>query len=301
MATIPFDRTLDFEYGQAAEAAPGVQRIVAHNGGPFTLYGTGTFIVGDSSVAVIDPGPVDGPHLTALLHALGDREVSHILITHTHPDHSPGAAALKAATGAPTLGFGPHAEGKADRAQVSGGGADLDFVPDRRLVDGELVEGEGWALRAVHTPGHCSNHLCFALESERLLFSGDHVMGWSTTVVAPPDGDMADYVQSLRGLLRRDDARYLPAHGGAIEDPQRFVRACIEHRTARERQILAAIGAGQHTIAEMVAGMYRDVLPILHHAAARSVLAHLTDLHGRGEVRCEDGAAPGLGAHYRLS
>lgn len=300
MAGIPFDRALRFEYGKAASAGEGVQRIVARNGGPFTFHGTGTFIVGDRQVAVIDPGPDDEAHLQALLDALQGRTVTHILVTHTHPDHSPGAAALSAATGAPTCGFGPHAQGRTDPLMLSGGGADLAFRPTLQLADGDVVQGDGWALRALHTPGHCSNHLCFELVGERLLFSGDHVMGWSTTVVAPPDGDMGAYVHSLERLLSRDDARYLPAHGGAIEDPQTFVRALIDHRRAREAQILRALGAGPRTIPAMVAEMYRDVPAVLHHAAARSVLAHLVDLHQRERVRCTDRPAPGLDGCYIL-
>src|SRR6266851_1645319 len=202
---IPFRREIAFEYGRLERIAPGIRRIVARNPGPFTFKGTGTYVVGEGEVAVIDPGPELEEHIAALLASLAEERVSHILVTHTHRDHSPAAKALKAATGAPTYGFGPHAGGQRGETGVEEGG-DWDFVPDVTLRDGDQVAGKGWCFEAVHTPGHTSNHLCFALPESGILFSGDHVMGWSTSVIAPPDGDMAAYLASLDKLLGRDDA-----------------------------------------------------------------------------------------------
>ena len=202
---IPFRRDIAFEYGRLERVAPGIRRIVARNPGPFTFKGTGTYVVGDGEVAVIDPGPELEEHIAALLAGLADEQVTHILVTHTHRDHSPAARALKSATGAPTCGFGPHAGGRRGEAGTEEGG-DWDFVPDIVVADGAEIAGRGWRFEAVHTPGHTSNHLCFALPESSILFSGDHVMGWSTSVIAPPDGDMAAYMASLDKLLTRRDA-----------------------------------------------------------------------------------------------
>jgi glyoxylase-like metal-dependent hydrolase (beta-lactamase superfamily II) len=262
-----------------------VRRILAPNPSPFTFTGTQTYVVGEGEVAVIDPGPADPRHIEALLGALAGERVEAILCTHTHRDHSPASRPLAAATGAPVVGCAPLAiEDDGPRADAA---FDFDYAPDRVLADGERLAGEGWALEAVATPGHTSNHLCFALEGTGLLFTGDHVMGWSTTVVSPPDGDMTDYMASLDLMLERDDAAYLPAHGPAIADPRAHVGRLIEHRHMRERQILAHIEAGTGRIPDMVADMYRDVDPRLHPAAGRSVLAHLVDLERRGTVRRE--------------
>ncbi|MEA3041852.1 MAG: hypothetical protein QOC65_1341 [Sphingomonadales bacterium] len=262
-----------------------VRRILAPNPSPFTFTGTQTYIVGEGEVAVIDPGPGDPRHIEALLGALAGERVEAILCTHTHRDHSPASRPLAAATGAPIVGCAPLAI--ADEGPRADAAFDFDYAPDRVLADGERLAGEGWALDALATPGHTSNHLCFALEGTGLLFTGDHVMGWSTTVVSPPDGDMTDYIASLDLLLARDDAAYLPAHGPAVEDPHAHVRRLIEHRRMRERQILGHIEAGIGRISDMVPDMYRDVDPRLHPAAARSVLAHLVDLERRGTVRRE--------------
>jgi glyoxylase-like metal-dependent hydrolase (beta-lactamase superfamily II) len=270
-------------YGRTEEIAPGVRRLLADNPSPFTYSGTQTYIVGTSEVAVIDPGPDLADHVDAILAATAGQRVAAILCTHTHRDHSPASRPLAAATGAPIVGCAPLAlEDDGPRADAA---FDFDYAPGRVLADGERLEGEGWALEAVATPGHTSNHLCFALADTGILFTGDHVMGWSTTVVSPPDGDMTLYMESLDKLLSRDDRVYLPAHGPAVEKPHAHVRALVLHRGMRESQILAQVEAGEGSISGMVAAMYRDIDPRLHPAAGRSVLAHLVDLERRGVVR----------------
>jgi glyoxylase-like metal-dependent hydrolase (beta-lactamase superfamily II) len=260
--------------------------VLARNASPYTHTGTQSFVVGGSgAVAVIDPGPVDDVHLDALLAAVGDREVAAILCTHTHRDHSPGARPLAERTGAAIIGCTPltmdDAGPRADAA------FDVDYRPDRVLADGEAVAGDGWTLIAVATPGHTSNHLAFALPETGALFSGDHVMGWSTTIVSPPDGDMGDYMASLDKLLGREDRIYYPAHGDAVDNPRRLVRGMLGHRKQREGQIARAIERGTHDIPAMVAAMYAGLHPKLLGAAERSVLAHLIDMERRGIVRQE--------------
>ena len=271
--------------GKVERLAPGVRRVLAPNPSPFTYTGTQTYIVGEGEVAVIDPGPDNADHVAALLAALRGETVGAILCTHTHRDHSPASRPLQAATGAPIVGCAQLS--LEDEGPRSDEAFDRDYRPDRVLEDGEALSGGDWSLEAVATPGHTSNHLCFALARSGLLFTGDHVMGWSTTVVAPPDGDMAAYMASLDRLLERDDRTYYPAHGPGVEDPQDHVRRLIDHRRGRERQILAHLEAGEGRIRVMVADMYRDVDPRLHPAAERSVLAHLIDLEARGQVRQE--------------
>ena len=295
---IPFRRDFAFEYGRLEPVAPGLRRIVARNPSPFTFKGTGTYVVGHGDVAVIDPGPDIAEHVEALVQGLGGERVSHILVTHTHRDHSPAAAALKEMTGAPTCGFGPHAGGRRGDTAVEEGG-DWDFAPDIVLKDGDTVAGHGWRFEAVHTPGHTSNHLCFALADSGILFSGDHVMGWSTSVIAPPDGDMAAYMASLDKLLGRRDAVYWPTHGPAIDDPQRHVRAFIAHRREREAGILDCLGAGIGRIDAMVDRLYVGLAPGLRRAAGRSVQAHLVDLCARGVVAAD--GPPTVEATYRLA
>lgn len=265
------------------QIAPGIRRLLAPNPSAFTFTGTQTYIVGEGEVAVIDPGPDESTHVARLLDALASQRVTAILVTHTHRDHSPASRPLAAATGAPIVGCAPLAI--ADDGPRADASFDFDYAPDRVLADGESVGGEGWTLEAVATPGHTSNHLCFALKDQKALFSGDHVMGWSTTIVSPPDGDMAAYMASLDKLLARADAVYYPTHGPAITDPKGHVRALIAHRRGREAQILAQLEAGQGDIAAMVPALYTDTDPQLFPAAARSVLAHLIDLEGRGRVR----------------
>jgi glyoxylase-like metal-dependent hydrolase (beta-lactamase superfamily II) len=299
---IPFRRDIAFDYGVADTVSPLIRRVVARNPSPFTFKGTGTYIVGNGQVAVIDPGPDLAAHVQALLDALRGETVTHIVITHTHLDHSPAAAALKAATGAKTYGFGPHGSGRAeDRTGVGGvteEGGDHAFRPDVALREGDAVNGPGWRLEAVHTPGHTSNHLCFALAEERALFSGDHVMGWSTSVIAPPDGDMAAYMRSLGKLLLRDDAVFWPTHGPPILEPKPFVQAFIAHRRERRDAILARLAASDETIPAVVDRVYVGLDPRLKGAAARSVLAHLVELVETAEVTSD--GPPTLAARYRL-
>ena len=298
MSEIRFLRDFPFRYGVLETVSPLVRRVVAHNPSPFTFKGTATFIVGRGRVAVIDPGPDLNEHVEALLAALAGETVEAILVTHTHRDHSPAARALQAATGARTYGFGPHGGGSARRGPAVEEGGDLAFVPDVRTVEGDTLATPGWRLTAVHTPGHTSNHLCFALAEERILFSGDHVMGWSTSVIAPPDGDMAAYMRSLEKLLAREDALYMPTHGPAIPDPKAHVRSFIAHRQERRAAILARLRQGDRSIAQLVAAIYVGLPETLRAAAGRSVEAHLIELIEAGEVLA-DGPA-GLDGRYRL-
>ena len=271
-------------YAIAEQVSPLIRRELAYNHSPFSYTGTQTYIVGKGEVAVIDPGPLgdDPAHVEALIRILAGEKVVAIMCTHTHRDHSPAAAPLAAATGAPVIGCAPLVlEDDGPRADAS---FDATYVPDRILADGESVSGPGWTLTAVATPGHTSNHLCFALQQEKALFSGDHVMGWSTSVVSPPDGDMAAYMRSLALLMERDDAVYYAAHGAPIENPKRLVRGMMGHRKQREGQIIRLLDAGVGHIPDMVASMYKGVDKRLHPAAGRSVLAHLIDLRERGVV-----------------
>ncbi|WP_322963816.1 MBL fold metallo-hydrolase [Sphingomonas fuzhouensis] len=268
---------------------PLVTRVLAPNPSPFTYTGTQSHVVGDRDVAVIDPGPDDPAHIDALTRAIAGRPVRAIVITHHHRDHSPASRPLARLTGAPIVGAAPFAPdyegGQSDAA------FDRDYAPDRVLAEGEGVAGDGWTLEAIATPGHTSNHLAFALPETKALFSGDHVMGWSTSIVSPPDGDMTAYMASLEKLMGRDDRVYYPGHGEAVDNPQRLVRGMLGHRKQREGQILRLLAAGEaQTIAAMTARMYVGLNPKLLPAAERSVLAHLYDLRNRGLVR-EEGAS----------
>ena len=269
--------------GEVEQLEPLVRRVLAPNGSPFTYTGTQTYLVGESEgLAVIDPGPAEPEHLAALERGIGDAPVVAILCTHTHRDHSPAAAPLAERTGAPVVGCAPLVLDTAGpRADAP---FDQSYSPDRVLADGEQVAGPGWTLTAVATPGHTSNHLCFALEGSGALFTGDHVMGWSTTVVAPPDGDMADYMASLAKLRARGDRVYYPAHGPAVGNPRQLVRGMIGHRRQRERQIVRLLSESPREIAAMVPVMYKGVSEYLWPAAGLSVLAHLIDLERRGLV-----------------
>ncbi|OAV57515.1 MBL fold metallo-hydrolase [Rhizobium sp. WYCCWR10014] len=296
-----FDLAFEPAYGQAVPVVAGVERVTVNNPGPFTFFGTNSYIVGSSSVAVIDPGPEDEAHFQALMAALAGRAVTHIFVSHTHRDHSPLASRLQAATGAVTVGQGPHRPARPLRdGEINpfAESSDLSFVPDITIGDGETLSGDGWSLRAVLTPGHTANHAAFALEGRDILFSGDHVMAWSTSIVAPPDGSMADYMESLERLIARDDRLLLPGHGGPVMEPAGFLRALKAHRLRREQAVLARVQAGDTQIAEMVKVIYRDTDPKLHGAAALSVLAHIEDLMERGEIAAD--GPPSLAATYRL-
>lgn len=266
--------------GAAVPVHPLITRVLAGNASPFTHTGTHTHLVGRDTLAVIDPGPDDDAHLVALIEAIGGRPVSAIVVTHTHRDHSPLAGRLREATGAPVIGCAPLT--MADAGPRADAAFDTDYAPDRVLIDGERVDGDGWTLETVATPGHTSNHLAFALPQAQALFSGDHVMGWSTTIVSPPDGDMGAYMASLDKLLDRDETIYLPAHGDPVDNPRRLVRGMLGHRKQREGQILRLLGRGTGTLPAMVDAMYAGLDDRMKPAAARSVLAHLFDLRARG-------------------
>jgi glyoxylase-like metal-dependent hydrolase (beta-lactamase superfamily II) len=271
-------------YAIAEQVSPLIRRVLARNASPFSYTGTQTYIVGQGDVAVIDPGPLgdDPAHVGELARILEGERIVAIMCTHTHRDHSPAAAPLSAATGAPVIGCAPLViEDDGPRADAS---FDTTYAPSRVLADGEQLTGLGWTLTAVHTPGHTSNHLCFALEEEQALFTGDHIMGWSTTVVSPPDGDMADYMRSLQLLLDRQDKVYYPAHGPQIDTPQRLARGMMGHRKQREGQIIRLLEKGTGHIPDMVTEMYKGIDTRLYGAAGRSVLAHLIDLRERGKV-----------------
>ncbi len=299
---IPYLRQFDFAYGRRDQVSPLIQRVIADNPGPFTFTGTGVYIVGrdrpGTEVAVIDPGPMDEAHLSALLRAIEGRTVSHILVTHTHRDHAPLARPLaEAVGGAPILAARPpdrtvHASGPLDEDD------DADFQPDMILVGGERIEGDGWTLEALATPGHASNHMAFVLREENALFSGDHIMGWSTTVVAPPDGDMADYMKSLDAVLARGFSTIWPTHGPAITQVAPFLKAYRAHRLEREAQIMARLASGDRMVADMVPALYAGVDQRLWPAASLSVLAHLIKLEKEGRVRALPGAE--LAATWRL-
>ncbi|WP_432201978.1 MBL fold metallo-hydrolase [Erythrobacter sp. W53] len=274
--------------GQAEEIEPLVRRVLAPNPSPYTYTGTQTYIVGmGDGCAVIDPGPDEREHLLALDAAIGDEHVCAIMCTHTHRDHSPASRGLAQRTGAPIVGCAPIAMDVTDGPRADEG-FDPHYEPDRVLEDGEAMTGPGWTLRAVATPGHVSNHLCFALEESGALFTGDHVMGWSTSVIVPPDGDMADYMRSLDKIYERDDSIYYPAHGPAIEKPRQLVRSMIGHRRQRENQILRLLGEEAQSVEALVPQMYKGLDPRLNKAAALSVTAHIIDLERRGMVSGEN-------------
>jgi len=287
---ITFNFEFESQYGHAIEVAPGVRRMTARNPSPTTFHGTNSYIVGTGNVAIIDPGPDDDAHVAALLAATAGETVSHIVLTHTHRDHSGAVAALKDATGAKTAGGGPHRPSRPPRAGETArldAAGDASFRPDIALGDGDMIENEAWRLEAIATPGHAANHLAFALSGRDLIFSGDHVMAWSTTIVAPPDGAMRDYMASLDKLAARAEKRYLPGHGGPVEDAHAYLRALKNHRRLRERAILDRLTQGDRTIAEIVSAIYSNTDPRLHRAAGLVVLAHLEDLVERGTVRSD--------------
>ena len=299
---LEFNRKFLPPVDEPVAVAPQIRRVTAGNPSPFTFRGTNTFLVGEDSLAVIDPGPADPAHIESLIRAIGGARVAHILVTHTHRDHSPGARLLKARTGAPILAAGPHRSARQPRPGEEArldAAADLDFAPDETLADGATIDGEGYRLVAVTTPGHTANHLAFAWPERDLIFSGDHVMGWSTTIVSPPDGSMADYMASLEKLAARPERLYLPAHGAEIEDGPGYVRGLKAHRKMREAAILERLRRGDIAIPDIVARVYQGLDPELRIAAALSTLAHLEDLVARGVV--ESGGPPSLEARYRLA
>jgi glyoxylase-like metal-dependent hydrolase (beta-lactamase superfamily II) len=297
---IPYVREIEFEYGACDPVSPLIRRVVANNPGPFTFKGTGTYIVGRGEVAVIDPGPDLPDHLAAILKAVEGERVTHILITHHHSDHSPLAGPLKAATGATIYGCAVKGHEVEDTGEVKmEAGHDHDFRPDVSLCEGGEVAGPGWTMEAIPTPGHTSNHLCYALKEENACFSGDHIMGWSTTVITPPDGDMTAYLQSLAAIRARNFTTLWPTHGPPILEVTPFIDAYAEHRQERMDQILLALAQGQATIGELVPRLYADVDSRLWPAAARSMLAAIIHLEHNGEV--ETNGPPGPDTVYRLA
>lgn len=297
-----FDTKFEPHYGEAVPVADGLLRLTVNNPGPFTFHGTNSYILGTDTLAIVDPGPEDEAHYAALLKAIAGRPVSHIFVSHTHRDHSPLAARLKADTGALIMAEGPHRSARPLRiGEINplDASADTEFAPDQALADDELVRGDGWAVRAIHTPGHCANHVAFAIEDTGILLSADHVMAWATSIVAPPDGAMSDFMASLDRLATRDDTIYHTGHGGPVTNPRAFVRGLRTHRKMRERAILERLKAGDRTIPDIVTAIYRDTDPRLHGAAALSVLAHLEDLVARDLVAAEP--EPSIDAVYRLA
>ena len=294
---IPFVRQFEFEYGELTQLSPLIQRVIANNPGPFTYTGTGVYIIGDKNIAVIDPGPALPEHRAALDEALQGRRVTHVLMTHHHIDHSPLAIPLARDHGCEVYGYGLQIrplEGGEVRLEA---GDDLSFKPDVEIRGGDIIKGDGWTIEAIHTPGHTSNHMCFDLREENTLFSGDHIMGWSTSVVSPPDGHMGDYLDSLKRIKDRHFDRIWPTHGPCIEAVDEFVGAYIDHRLARETQIMGALNDGLTQIMDIVERLYVDVDKRLYPAAAHSVLSHLIHMRETGRVSAND--KNGLKTEYR--
>ncbi len=299
---VPFNRNFPLRPGLVEGVVPGVRRVLCNNPSPFTFTGTVSYIVGRGNVAIIDPGPDDEVHAQTLLDAVRGENVTHIVVTHTHRDHSPNAARLKAATGAPIYAEGPHraARPRYESEKLSSeSGADRDFRPDIAVRDGDVIEGSGWRLEAISTPGHTANHMAFAWGEHDVLFAGDHVMGWSTSIVAPPDGSMVDYMASLERLAARPEQLYLSGHGPEIPDAPRYVRHLARHRRAREASILHRLGKGAADIPTIVRASYIGIDPRLVNAAGYSVLAHLEDLVARGVVATD--GDPVIEGTYRLA
>jgi glyoxylase-like metal-dependent hydrolase (beta-lactamase superfamily II) len=299
---VPFDKSFDLVPDTVKEVAPLVRAVAANNPSPFTFKGTVSYIIGRGKVAILDPGPDDDAHVAALLDAVRGETVTHIFVTHTHRDHSPAVPKIKAATGAKVFAQGPHRLARAlhiGETRRLDASADMDFRPDVALPDGEVVRGDGWTLEALTTPGHTANHMAFALKEANLIFSGDHVMAWSTPVVAPPDGAMSDYMASLHKLARRPEPIYLPGHGGAVRDAPRFVEHYVRHRQGREASILHRLAKGEADIPTLVRAIYIGLDPRLIRAAGLSVLAHLEDLTTRGLVATD--GQPSIEGRYRVA
>jgi glyoxylase-like metal-dependent hydrolase (beta-lactamase superfamily II) len=295
MSGIPFVRDLEFKYGAVARVSPRVRRVVAENPGPFTYLGTGVYIIGDGEVAVIDPGPMIEEHFGALKDALKGERITHVLVTHSHMDHSPLAHPLAKWAGCQVFGIGAGSPTESEVRMEAGD--DLRFRPDITVRDGDVFKGPDWTIEAITTPGHTSNHVCYALKEENALFSGDHVMGWSTTVISPPDGDMGDYFASLEKVKARGFSTIWPTHGPPVRNVPPFLDAYIAHRKAREQMILDRLRAGDTLIPEMVKVIYKDVDKRLHPAACHSVLAHIVHLVETGRAAA-DGPFT-LATHYR--
>ena len=298
-AELAFNRNVDVDYGVPQEVAPGIRRIVANNPGPYTFLGTNTYVVGNGQVAIIDPGPADERHLKAIAAATRGESLTHILVTHSHHDHCDSARALQTLLGGEIGAFGPTGTPRGAGAPGLGDSfVDAAFVPDRRLGDGDTIKGKDFALDVLHMPGHSPDHLCFALVGKRIVFTGDHVMGWNTTVIAPPEGNMVSFLASLERLMQRHDKMFLPGHGGSIQTPQRVVKAYIMHRKWREQTILACLEEGVNTIPRIVDRLYGALDAELKEAAALSVLAHLEHLINRELVSAE--GQPGLSSAFYL-
>ena len=282
---IPFQKNLEFVYGQVDDLSPQIRRVIANNPSPFTFYGTGTYIVGRGTVAIIDPGPADPDHIDAILSATKGETISHLFVTHTHIDHSPGCKLLQQHTDAISCALGRHGMGRSlDEAEF---GADWEFTPDRILNDEETISAGDWSLSCVYSPGHAANHLSYWLESDNALFCGDAVMGWSTTIVSPPDGNMKDYMQTLERLSSRDDRIYYPTHGAPITDPQAYVQALIDHRVERENQVINCVRAGVNTLDHMLPEVYSDLDKSMYPAAAKSLLATIICLLEQGRLQVD--------------
>ena len=311
MTPIRFNREFEFRYGVMERLTPLVRRVVARNPGPFTFHGTSTFIVGNRKVAVIDPGPALPQHIDAIVKGLEGERVSHIIATHTHIDHSPGCRPLQEKTGAPTCGFGRHAtrDGAAQEDGMERGvddgvddGVDREFVPDHQLGDGDVLSGLDWHLRAVHTPGHCANHICLALPEENTLFCGDQLMAWSTTAILPPDGNVGDYLTSLEALKRRPETIYRPTHGAAIAPPmwpQAYIDRIIAHRRQRVEEVFDAVASGLSRIPAMRTRIYAHLDPTLHRGAELSILGSLQFLQEQGRIIAQRATSEDAGSVFR--
>ena len=296
--------TLDFDpnYGTALELSPGLRRLTARNPGPFTFRGTNTYLIGARKVVVVDPGPALEDHIDTILRAIDGSELEAILVSHTHMDHSPGARLLQKRTGAPIVGCGPHRAARAlkeDEINPLDSSGDKDHAPDRQLRDGDIFDASEVSIATIETPGHTANHLCFSIVGDDALLSADHVMGWSTSIVAPPDGSMRDYMASIEKLLARPEQTYHPGHGGHIENAHAYVTDLKQHRIRREQSILSEISGSERSVPEIVATLYATVDPSLHPAAALSVFAHLEDLVERGLASARPDLS--LDAHYKAT
>ncbi|ABD05873.1 Beta-lactamase-like [Rhodopseudomonas palustris HaA2] len=299
---VPFNRDFPLQAGVVEEVRPGLRRVLCNNPSPFTFTGTVSYIIGTGKVAIVDPGPDSEAHAQALIDAVKGETVTHILVTHTHKDHSPGTPRLKALTGATVYAEGPHRASRPyfeSETVSTESGADRAFRPDVTIRDGDVIEGDGWAVEAVATPGHTANHMAFAWKERDAIFVGDHIMGWSTSIVAPPDGSMVDYMESLDRLMARDEQLYLSGHGAEILEGPRYSRFLKRHRQAREASILHRLAKGETDIPTMVRAIYIGIDPRLIGAAGYSVLAHLEDLVIRGVVTTD--GDPLIGGRYRLA